>query len=374
MGVRLLKNSRRKIICLVGQLGNGGTEKQLHLFLKNLPKDKYEPLVVVSSEAYLGSRREREISEGLGIPLKYLHGPSPVKLIHYLYILLKFRPEIVLSWSFYANAFHIVTPFGDFIGALRGSLDVARKQLSNAHFAASLSPSKMIVNSEFLKKQLLDTGKAENSVFVIPNMFERKYSVMDKDAFVAYRSDLRKNLGIAGDEIIVAGGGRNTPEKDFDLFIDVIGELSKREDCKKIKGLLIGECAPLLLPKIKKKGLENAFYLCEKREDAHDILPAADIFFLSSKSEGMPNMLIEAIDALCLPVATRVGGIEDLLAGEHGEIISERDGRAIAGKIADFADDPELCKDIIKTALERIDYLQGEKIIRTFIGIFEGRP
>ncbi len=371
----LLKDSRKRIICLVGQLGNGGTEKQLHMFLKNLPKEKYEPLVIVSSEAYLGSRRERQISEGLGIALKYLHGPRPVKLIHYLYLLLKFRPETVLSWSFYANAYCSMTPFCDFIGVLRGSLDVAREQLSPAHFAASLRPKRMIANSDFLKKQLLDTGKAEKSVFVIPNMFEKKFSVMGKDVFTGYRNDLRKRLGISDDEIIVAGGGRNTPEKDFDLFIEVIGELSKREEYKKIKGLLVGECVHVLSPKIRDKRLEGAFYFCEERENAHDILPAADIFFLSSRSEGMPNMLIEAIDALCLPIATKVGGVENLLEGKHGEIILDRDARAIAEKIADFANNQELRKEIIRTALEGIDHrLRGENIIQCFTTMFENKP
>jgi len=369
-----LNDSRRKIICLVGQLGNGGTEKQLNMFLKNLPKDKYEPLVVVSSDAYLGSSRERKISEGLDIPLKYLCRPTPVKLIHYLYILLRFRPETIISWSFYTNAFHSITPFSNFIGALRGSLDVAREQLSHAHFSASLRPTKMIVNSDSLKKQLLDAGKTGKNVSVIPNMFERKYSMMEKDAFAAYRSDLRKRLGIANDEIIIAGGGRNTPEKDFDLFIDVIGEISKREECKRIKGLLIGECASVLPHKIREKGLEGVFYFCEERENAHDILPAADIFFLSSRSEGMPNMLIEAIDALCLPVATKVGGIEGLLGGKHGEIILKRDARAIAEKIADFASNPGMRGEIMRTALEGIDRLRSENIIHSFTEMIENKP
>jgi len=148
---------------------------------------------------------EREIFEGLGIALKYLHGPPSVKLIQYLHILLRFRPETILSWSFYANAFCTMTPFCDFIGALRGSLDIAREQLSPVHFVASLRPSKNDCKLGFSEKTAFGRRQGGKNRVFMPNMFERKYSVMDKDAFTTYRNDLRKKLGIAADEIIIAG-------------------------------------------------------------------------------------------------------------------------------------------------------------------------
>ena len=75
-----MQKDKIKIICLIGQLGNGGTERQLYLFLKHLDHVKFKPMVVVSSKSG-GSRWEKQIREELSVPVKFLGDlPKAAKL------------------------------------------------------------------------------------------------------------------------------------------------------------------------------------------------------------------------------------------------------------------------------------------------------
>jgi glycosyltransferase involved in cell wall biosynthesis len=119
----------------------------------------------------------------------------------------------------------------------------------------------------------------------------------------------------------------------------VIGTIS---ELHKNKGLdfLISACADLpqnvsvyiigdgeekenLLDQIKKLGLENKVFLTGRIENARKYLKAFDIFTLTSRTEALPYVLLEAGLAELSVIASRVGGIPEIIENEKSGILVE---------------------------------------------------
>jgi glycosyltransferase involved in cell wall biosynthesis len=359
-----MKN-RRTVICLIGQLGNGGSEKQLYLFLKYLDNSKYSPIVVVSSISG-GSRWERQIREEISVPVIFLGNiPKIMKFAKFAWLIMKKRPSIVFSWSFYTNAFCMVCPGIRFIGSLRGDLFIAKSQIGHINYQCSLKPRHFVVNSRFLAKELMLERIPKDNISVVYNIFAQENNSCGNLDMAERRSMLREKLGIPRDAVVVAGIGRSSPEKDFPFFISVLEKAGVTE--KKIFGLLIGEMGEDIRNKIREMNLQDKFILTGKLESAHEILPAADIFFLSSISEGMPNALIEAVDAGCAILATDVGGVWEILEPlgtdiTYRIIISDREASSAAAKLLFLSQNPCFMEKIREHRIKMLEKFSPDKI------------
>ena len=77
------------------------------------------------------------------------------------------------------------------------------------------------------------------------------------------------------------------------------------------------------------------------REDVADLLNAADLVTLASRSEGMPYTLLEAMGSGRAVVATRIGGIEEVIKKEDiALLVPTENPEALAGAVASLLDDP----------------------------------
>lgn len=357
-----------KVICLIGQLGNGGTERQLYLFLKHLDRGKFKPTVVVSSKSG-GSRWEKQIREELSIPINFLGSlPKAAKFAKFAWTVLKNRADIVFSWSFYTNAFCMACPGTEFIGSLRGDLHMAKAQLSNSNFKYSLKPSRFVVNSNHLRDELKLEGIAENRISVIYNIFPSEENLCETRK-TETRIRLREQYHIPQDAIVVAGIGRSCPEKDFQFFVSVFKKAFSSN--KKLFGLLVGNIGSEIKNEIGMMKLEDSFVLTGEVESARALLPAADIFFLSSKSEGLPNALLEAIDAGCAVLATDVGGVREVIEPYGEEItgrilIGNRDVDGAAAKLVFLAENLDFRKDVSSRRMEALAKYGPENIMSEY--------
>ena len=79
------------------------------------------------------------------------------------------------------------------------------------------------------------------------------------------------------------------------------------------------------------------------RNDIPQILAAIDVFILTSDSEGLPGVLIEAQMAGCPVVTVPVGGVRDLVDdGETGIVIDDLDPEELARRVVELLRDPQL--------------------------------
>ena len=93
----------------------------------------------------------------------------------------------------------------------------------------------------------------------------------------------------------------------------------------------------------RRLGVEEAVVFEGERDDVPEILASSHIFVLSSRSEALPVSILEAMAAGLPVVATRVGGVPELVVdGETGLLVPAGDTRALADALQRLVDDPDL--------------------------------
>lgn len=143
--------------------------------------------------------------------------------------------------------------------------------------------------------------------------------------------------------LIVVAAGRLSPEKGFDHLIAAAARLASR--CPDVGFLLFGG-GPLradLERLIERNKLQAHFVLGGFRDDLDLLLPHADVMALSSLTEGLPVIVLEALAAELPVVATKVGGVPEVIQHEkQGLLVEPGDAAGLAEQIGRLLDDGEL--------------------------------
>jgi glycosyltransferase involved in cell wall biosynthesis len=148
-------------------------------------------------------------------------------------------------------------------------------------------------------------------------------------------TDLGKEVG----EILVAYVGRLESVKGLDLLLEVAGEIGARRSG--VSFLVVGDVAAAG-PLTRRYGNGPIRFL-GYRTDVAGILSMSDIFVLPSYAEGLPNALMEAMAAGCACVASRVGGVVELLGDdEAGLTVPPGDKGALCAALDRLIGDPAL--------------------------------
>jgi glycosyltransferase involved in cell wall biosynthesis len=181
-------------------------------------------------------------------------------------------------------------------------------------------------------------GVSEENVVVIPNAIDPgRFANPDP----AYRERLCALAGGAGGPI-VAAAGRLSPDKGFSVLIQSVRQVVDVH--KSARFVLFGD-GPLraaLSRQIVALGLSRHFTLAGFRQDLDSLLPFVDLFVQSSFTEGMPNVILEAMAARVPIVATAVGGTPEVVRhGITGCLVPPGDAPALARAIGEALSDSE---------------------------------
>jgi glycosyltransferase involved in cell wall biosynthesis len=94
---------------------------------------------------------------------------------------------------------------------------------------------------------------------------------------------------------------------------------------------------------IRSRGLESSFVLAGERRSASDLLPAFDVFVMTSRFEGLPNGLMEAMAAGLPSVCTAVGGCGEIVEeARTGFLVPPDDTEAMARGLRQLVCDADL--------------------------------
>jgi len=151
------------------------------------------------------------------------------------------------------------------------------------------------------------------------------------------RSRARADLGIGPDERVVGIVGRLVPVKNHELMLDAFARLARGEG-PSWRLVVIGggeDREGVLRERARVLGIEARVLWLGWRRDLPSLYPAMDVVALTSRDEGTPVALLEALTA-GIPVAARaVGGVPEVLEqGALGELIEVDDPAAVALAIA----------------------------------------
>ena len=121
--------------------------------------------------------------------------------------------------------------------------------------------------------------------------------------------------------------------KGHDLFVQAAHEVAKRipEARFLVAGRATKDYMPVLRPLVSRLGIQNALTFMGHRFDLIEIMAGADALVLPSRSEGLGITILEAMAVGTPVVATRVGGIPEIVVdGETGYLVPPDDVPALA--------------------------------------------
>jgi phosphatidyl-myo-inositol dimannoside synthase len=191
---------------------------------------------------------------------------------------------------------------------------------------------------------------------------------------------LRSRLGVAADDVLVAGVGRLVPVKGFDYLVRALAEAS-RED-PRLRLVLVGDGSErtALADRAESLGVADRVDLvgAVAHADVHEYLAAADVVVVPSIHfeglvDGLPNVALEAMAAGKPLVATRVGGLPELVNdGRNGLLIEEKSAPELASAILGLAGDAGLRARLGAGARDEIRTERSwETVARRFVEIYE---
>jgi glycosyltransferase involved in cell wall biosynthesis len=174
--------------------------------------------------------------------------------------------------------------------------------------------------------------------------------------------EARQELGIPAQARVAAWHGRvQLPKKGLDILVDAWARVCAERPGAELRLLLIGSGADTDAVRSRLDGhrLRNVVWVeryLHDRSEIRDLLLAADVYAFSSRHEGFPVALVEAMACGLPVVATDVGGVRDILpAGERsgGVVVPPRDPVGFAAALGRLLDDESLAQALGKLSRER---------------------
>lgn len=170
--------------------------------------------------------------------------------------------------------------------------------------------------------------------------------------------ELRRDLEVRDDEILVGTVGNFRPAKALDVFVRAAGLLAKMDG--RLRFVIVGQRAEPILSQLLRLrsdlGLDGRLELLGFRDDVDRVLRGLDLYVCSSDTEGFSLTTVQAMATGIPVVATRSGGPEDIIRhGTDGVLVDIRSPAQIAEAVRTFVGDPAATRAMVLRARERIE-------------------
>lgn len=344
---------------LVGELGLGGSERQLYLLLRNLPKFGVRVVVVVFNPSANEVLDDRIRALGFDV----VPVPTSVQGVwgrsRFLWRLFReHSPHVLHSWTVHDNPYAGVIGWAAGVpvrwGSLRGSTRLRGFQsLPRLYRWISLyGVQKLQVNAVSIRDELIRSGYPSEKIVLLTNCVPPPPSDSSPANLAVH------GIGPGGPVVGTVGNLRSV--KNHEMFIDAMAlVIQQRPDAS---AWIAGQRLPSeptrfeeLTERIRAHGLQDKIVLTGFESDIPGLLRTLSVFCLTSTSEGTPNAILEALAGALPVVATRVGGIPHVIQdGVNGFLVEPGDVESLASRILALLDDPETADRLGKAGLRSI--------------------
>ena len=331
-----ITTSPQRVLHIISGLGQGGAETVLYRLVTASSPQTCHIVVSMSDAGVFGERLQQA-----NIPVYCLNMKGLGFLTGWLALrrlLKKTQPDVVQTWMYHADL------LGGLAARSVGIKQVAwgiRNSGENLHhssvkarlvafLSAKLSgriPDRIVACAENAARRHKQWGYNAAKMTVIPNGYDLSQWQPQPDQAALFRAQ----LGLAPDTALLVTVGRWNPLKDHPNLLSALARL-KRADAQWFCALVGDGMEPSnleLMRLITQHGLEDRIALLGRRDDIPIIMSAADIHVLSSKAEGFPNVVCEAMVSRALCVVTDVGDAARIV-GEEGIVVAPRNAQALA--------------------------------------------
>lgn len=354
------------ILYVITQLELGGAQKQLLSLIRHLDKEHYNLFLFTAQEGLL-------VEEALSLSGLTLFRSRHLKRpINFLEDLLAAMEIVRFIQKNKIDIVHTHSSKAGVLGRWAGVLAKAKIIIHTVHGWSFNDFQKPFLRKFYLELERLN-AKFTDKIIVVSDHDKQKglghkigsderYSLLrygiDRAQFGRRDSSVRKELGISDDTQVIGTIACLKPQKAPEDFVKLAFLAS--QVLPQARFLLVGD--GVLRKKIEKLiakfHLGSRFILTGWRRDISRILPAMDVFVLTSLWEGLPIAVLEAMASQVPVVATHTGGISEIITeGKTGFLVSCHDIPSMLKKTCALFRDAAFKNDIVRGAKESM----GEK-------------
>jgi glycosyltransferase involved in cell wall biosynthesis len=391
-------------ICLlisarIFEIQYGGVEKFTLSLARWLTRHGYDVSIMASTFANVKVKSFSDFSENSDL----LRKPNKVKALHPPYIIFALS-QLFLSFLWILNiialnARHPLTLIhAQDTGYAGLAAIIAGKILGIPVILSSHAIRHVVISTELLgtiygpwvlsfeyRLDLFTIKKADKVIAVNPEIkdyFEKR--VNKKIDFIPNPIDLgrfsfqernrisiRKELGIADNDIVVGFVGRFTQVKNVSTLIRSFSDFARDNEYAKL--LLVGD-GPLssqLKEFAHNNGITHKVIFCGVRNDIHRILSGIDIFVLNSYSEGMSIAILEAMAAAKPIICSDIPANRELLSVDDALFVDPDDPKMLTKLIRVLSNDKELRSKLAERSMNKAKNYDEAMVFPKFIKCYK---
>ncbi len=333
------RGARRRVCLVVGQLAIGGLERQVYLLASGLALGSFEVSVVSMTRGGTWATALRQADVQV-CELERRGRLDWRRLVAMRRVFKDLRPELVYSFNYETNAYArlagLLAGVPILVTGVRGFY--RSRLMTLAERLLIRFTECVICNAEAIRRDLVERlGVPERKAITIRNGV-----VIPPPAGPEERQTARRLIGAGEDEIVVGTVARLVEDKNPAMLVraaSLCGNAPVRLRYCIVGG---GPEEKAVRTAVREQGLEHRFTLLGPKEDARALLNGFDLFVLTSRTEGLPNTVMEAMAAGLPCVCTDVGGCRELVEhGVTGYLVAPDDAGDLGARILDLAGDPE---------------------------------
>jgi glycosyltransferase involved in cell wall biosynthesis len=242
-----------------------------------------------------------------------------------------------------------------------------------AYSALLANPKVALINNSAVSRKAFENwmGLPTGAIDLVHNGFvETGIHIRSRSQI----SDCRAALGLPNDGLVVGAVMRFAREKDPDLWLETAAAIAcVRPDVYFVlAGYGHDDVAEQLAKKGAQLGLGNRLFMPGAMVDVGQVYGAIDTLLLTSRTENVPNVLIEAQAAGVPVVGPNVGGIgEAMLHETTGLLVSERSASALAEAVLRILSNPDWVRQVASDGPGFVAQRFGhERMVRQTISIY----
>jgi glycosyltransferase involved in cell wall biosynthesis len=251
-----------------------------------------------------------------------------------------YRADVLHLPAGRALGFATVTTLHGFTGG-----DIKNRVYEALQRRAVRRADRVVAVSRAIATRMAASGVRTEKLEVIQNAFLPPLTL-------ASRAEARGKLGLDHSSWVLGYVGRLSREKGADVLLDAMARLPDRE----ARAVFIGDGpeAESLRSRAQSLGLSHRIFWAGMVDGAGALFPAFDAFVLSSRTEGTPIALFEAMGAAVPLVVTGVGGVPDVVSPVEALIVASEAPAKLAEAISSVRQWPEAAVVRARHASDRL--------------------
>lgn len=304
-----------RVVHIISGLGQGGAETVLHRLVTAPMQSTQHYVVSMGTEGIFGPRLLQA-----GVPVYTLNMRSAAGMVKGLWrmhrLLRELNPDVVQTWMYHADLIGGIVARLSGIKAVSWGIRNSGADLHKSSVSArvlswlcarssALVPAVIVSCAEDALRRHQQWGYRADRMLVIPNGYD--LSSWQADAQV--RARVRQQWGIADETPVIGSVARWNPLKDHRNLVQAFADSVK--SFPELRCVLIGlgmdDANPELIQLLEQHGVRGKVILLGRRDDVPQLMNGLDVHVLSSRAEGFPNVVSEAMATGVLNVVTNVG-------------------------------------------------------------------